>query len=153
MTMLISIDGVLRTEVGDPIPQGLKLYSALLASGRVVLSTDGNKAAAEHWLRTQLVSGYGDLLANDSAFEGEDLKVRHLKLLQSQGRIVLFVDPDVDRCKAAVQMGITTLLFASPKFVRTKRQIKPWNELTDELQKQKDLVAKIVLDGPLDRWE
>lgn len=153
MTMVISIDGVLRTEVGDPIPQGLKLYSALVQAGRVVLSTDGTKEAAEHWLRTQLVTGYGDLLANDSAYEGEDLKIRHLKLTQAKGRIILFVDPDVDRCKAALQMGITTLLFASPKFVRTKRQIKPWNELTEELQKQKELVAKIVIDGPIDRWE
>ena len=147
------MDGVLRTEVGDPIPQGLKLYDALAASGRVVLSTDGTREAAEHWLRLNLIKGYGDLLANDSAYEGEDLKLRHLKMMQSKGRIILFVDPDVDRCKAALQMGITTLLFASPKFVRTKRQIKPWNELTEELQKQKELVAKIVIDGPLDRWE
>ena len=153
MTMVISMDGVLRTEVGDPIPQGLKLYDALAASGRVVLSTDGTREAAEHWLRLNLIKGYGDLLANDSAYEGEDLKLRHLKMMQSKGRIILFVDPDVDRCKAALQMGITTLLFASPKFVRTKRQIKPWNELTEELQKQKELVAKIVIDGPLDRWE
>ena len=151
--MVISMDGVLRTEVGDPIPQGLKLYDALAASGRVVLSTDGTREAAEHWLRLNLIKGYGDLLANDSAYEGEDLKLRHLKMMQSKGRIILFVDPDVDRCKAALQMGITTLLFASPKFVRTKRQIKPWNELTEELQKQKELVAKIVIDGPLDRWE
>mgnify|MGYP003329896096 FL=1 len=153
MTMVISMDGVLRTEVGDPIPQGLKLYYALAASGRVVLSTDGTREAAEHWLRLNLIKGYGDLLANDSAYEGEDLKLRHLKMMQSKGRIILFVDPDVDRCKAALQMGITTLLFASPKFVRTKRKIKPWNELTEELQKQKELVAKIVIDGPLDRWE
>ena len=151
--MVISMDGVLRTEVGDPIPQGLKLYDALKQVGRVVLSTDGTREAAEHWLRLNLVKGYGDLLANDSAFHGEDLKIRHLKMTQAKGRILLFVDPDVDRCKEALKLGITTLLFASPKFIRTKREIKPWSELTEEVQKQKELIARIVIDGPLDRWE
>ena len=153
MTVLISMDGVLRTENGDPIQQGLKLYRTFSATTRVVLSTDGTREEAENFLRNNLITNWGDILSNNSAFEGEDLKIRHLKLLQSQGRVDWLVDPDVDRCKAAIAIGIPALLFTSPKFVRTKRGIKPWSEIQNEIDAQKKLVAKIILDGPLDRWE
>lgn len=153
MTVLISIEGVLRTEVGDPIHQGMKIFRQMMAGSRIVFSTDGTVEEAEHWLRANLIKGYADILGNNSAFEGQDLKVRHINLLQAMGKIDLFIDPDVDRCKYALSLGITTMLFATPKFVRTKRVIRPWSELQEELEAQKKLVAKIVLDGPLDRWE
>ena len=153
MTVLISMDGVLRTENGDPIQQGLKLYRTFSATTCVVLSTDGTREEAENFLRNNLLTNWGDILRNNSAFEGEDLKIRHLKLLQAQGRVDWLVDPDVDRCKAAIAIGIPALLFTSPKFVRTKRGIKPWSEIQNEIDAQKKLVAKIILDGPLDRWE
>jgi len=154
MTALISLDGVLRTEVGDPIHEGLKLFRVLITSYRTVLATDGTKEEAEHWLRSNLVSGYADILDNTLAYEGMDLRYRQLTIQRNLGKVELFVDSDVDRCAKAYANGVTTLMFSSPRFVRRKREVKPWDELKDELQKQKELKAKLHLDDlSAYRWE
>ncbi len=154
MTVLISIEGVLRTEVGDPIHQGLKLYRTLAQSYRVILATDKGKEEAEHWLRANLISGYADIYDSRMAFEGQDLRLRQLSKARASGPVEMFVDCDADRCAKAYASGVLTLLFASPKFIRTKRSVKPWEDMKYELQRQKELTAKIVLDDNFDKqWE
>ena len=106
------------------------------------------------WLRSNLVTGYADILDNTLAYEGMDLRYRQLTLQRTQGKVELFVDSDVDRCAKAYSNGVTTLMFSSPRFIRRKREVKPWDELKDELQKQKDLRAKLELDDlSAHRWE
>lgn len=154
MTVLVSIEGVLRTETGDPIHQGLKLYRTLAQSYRIILATDGTKEEAEHWLRSNLVTGYADIYDVRSSFEGQDLRLRQLAKARSDGPIELFVDCDADRCAQAYASGILVLLFAAPKFIRTKRAVKPWEDMKAELQRQKELTARIVLDDNFDKqWE
>jgi hypothetical protein len=154
MTALVSLDGVLRTEVGNPIHEGLKLFRVLAPSYRVVLATDGTKMEAEHWLRSNMISGYADIIDNTSGYEGQDLRIRQLDIMKTLATVELFVDSDVDRCALAFKSGITSLLFASPKFVRTKRQVKPWEELKTELERQKEFRASLMLDDlSAHRWE
>jgi hypothetical protein len=154
MTALVSLDGVLRTEVGDPIHEGLKLYRVLVMSYRVVLATDGTKAEAEHWLRANMLTGYADLMDNTLAYSGQDLRDRQLQLCRSSGLVELFVDSDTDRIARAYASGVTSLMFAAPKFIRTKRQVKPWDELKTELESQKELRARLTFDDlSAHQWE
>lgn len=150
---MISLDGVLRTETGDPIHAGLKLYRTLLMTYRVAVATDGTLEEAEHWLRSNLLTGHAEVYTNALAFEGQDLRLRQLAIAKVNGEVELFIDPDVDRCVSALQSGTPIILFASPKFVRRKRKIKPWDHIKDEIAAQKELTAQMLLDGPLDRWE
>lgn len=152
MTAFISLDGVLRTETGDPIHEGLKLFRTLVGSYRIALATDGTSDEAEHWLRANLLTGYAELYDNKLAYEGQDLRMRQL-VLARPGGVELFVDCDVDRCAYAINCGITTLLFVKPGFVRRKRKTKPWSSIKEEIEAQRDLKAKIVLDDNLNRWE
>jgi len=153
MTAFISLDGVLRTEVGDPIHEGLKLFRTLLTSYRVAIATDGTSEEAEHWLRSNLLTGHAELYDSRLAFEGQDLRLRQLTLARSSGAIELFIDCDVDRCAAALASGVTTILFGKPGFTRRKRQARPWTDIKEEIEAQKQLRAKIVLDDDLNRWE
>lgn len=157
MTVFISLDGVLRTEVGDPIHQGLKLFRTLVPSYRIVLATDGTLEEAEHWLRANLLTGYAGVYDNRVAFEGQDLRLRQLALERANGgqELELFIDPDPDRCQAAISSGITTILFSHPKFIRRKRKPKGWDVLKEEIAAQKELTAKLMLDEDvnLKRWE
>lgn len=154
MTVLMSMEGVLRTETGDPIHQGLKLYRTLAQSYRIILATDGLKEEAEHWLRANLVTGYADIFDVRSAFDGQDLRLRQLAKARSSSPVELFVDCDADRCAQAYASGVLVILFAAPKFIRTKRVVKPWEDMKVELQKQKELTARIVLDDNFDKqWE
>jgi hypothetical protein len=101
-----------------------------------------------------MISGYADIIDNTSGYEGQDLRIRQLDIMKTLSTVELFVDSDVDRCALAFKSGITSLLFASPKFVRTKRQVKPWEELKTELEKQKEFKASLMLDDlSAHRWE
>jgi hypothetical protein len=101
-----------------------------------------------------MVVGHADLLDNTLAYEGQDLRLRQLQVMRSLGAVELFVDADVDRISKAYGSGVTSLMFAAPKFVRTKRQVKPWDELKTELENQKELRAKLAFDDlSAHRWE
>jgi len=152
MTAFISIDGVLRTDVGDPIHEGLKLFRTMVGNYRIVLATDGSSDEAEHWLRTNLVTGYAELYDNRLAFEGQDLRLRQLSLAR-HGGIELFIDCDPDRCASAIASGVPTMLFAKPGFMRRKRSATPWSDVKKEIEAQKELKAKIILDSDPNRWE
>ena len=154
MSVLMSVEGVLRTETGDPIHQGIKLFRTLSQSYRIVFATDGSKEEVEHWFRSNLITGYADIYDNKMAYEGQDLRLRHLAVLRTSGPVELLIDCDPDRCAKAYAGGTLTLLFAAPKFIRTKRTVKPWEDMKTELQRQKELTAKIVLDDNFDKqWE
>lgn len=153
MTAFISLDGVLRTEVGDPIHEGLKLFRTMVGSYRIALATDGKSEEAEYWLRANLITGYAEIYDNRVAFEGQDLRLRQLSLARASGRIELFIDCDVDRCASAIASGVATMLFAKPGFTRRKREPRPWQEVKQEIEYQQNLKAKLTLDSDPNRWE
>ena len=152
-TAFVALDGVLRTEVGDPIAEGVKLFRILTQHYRVIVASDQSPEQTEHWLRSNLIVGYGDIYDDRYFFEGQDLRNRQLAIAQAQGRVDLFVDPDADRCAYALSKGIPTMLFASPKFVRTSREVRPWQDLADEVENQRAALMAAELGSNVKRFE
>ena len=152
-TAFVALDGVLRTEVGDPIAEGVKLYRILAQHYRVIIASDQSPKQTDHWLRSNLIVGYGDIYDDRYFFEGQDLRARQLAIAQAQGRVDLFVDPDADRCAYALSKGIPTMLFASPKFVRTSREVRPWQDLADEVDNQRAALMAAELGSNVKRFE
>jgi hypothetical protein len=152
-TAFVALDGVLRTEVGDPIAEGVKLFRILAQHYRVIIASDQSPKQTDHWLRSNLIVGYGDIYDDRYFFEGQDLRNRQLAIAQAQGRVDLFVDPDADRCAYALSKGIPTMLFASPKFVRTSREVRPWKDLADEVENQRAALMAAELGSNVKRFE
>jgi hypothetical protein len=152
-TAFVALDGVLRTEVGDPIAEGVKLFRILAQHYRVIIASDQSPKQTDHWLRSNLIVGYGDIYDDRYSFEGQDLRARQIAIAQAQGRIDLFVDPDADRCAYALSKGIPTMLFASPKFVRTSREVRPWQDLADEVDSQRAALMAAELGSNVKRFE
>jgi hypothetical protein len=152
-TAFVALDGVLRTEVGDPIAEGVKLFRILAQHYRVIIASDQSPKQTDHWLRSNLIVGYGDIYDDRYFFEGQDLRNRQLAIAQAQGRVDLFVDPDADRCAYALSKGIPTMLFASPKFVRTSREVRPWQDLADEVENQRAALMAAELGSNVKRFE
>ena len=136
-TAIIALEGVLRTEIGSPIPEGIKLYRILAEHYRVIIASDTTPELTEHWLRANLIVGYGDIYDNRYFFEGQDLRARQLAIAKAQGRVDLFIDSDADRVAMALANGVTSILFASPKFIRTTRDAKTWDEVSSEVERQR----------------
>jgi len=152
-TAFVALDGVLRTEVGDPIAEGVKLFRILAQHYRVIIASDQSPKQTDHWLRSNLIVGYVDIYDDRYFFEGQDLRNRQLAIAQAQGRVDLFVDPDADRCAYALSKGIPTMLFASPKFVRTSREVRPWQDLADEVENQRAALMAAELGSNVKRFE
>lgn len=152
-TALVALEGVLKTEVGDPIPEGIRFFRILANNYRVVICSDMSQAQTDHWLRSNLIVGYGDVYDNRHFYQGQDLRSRQLDIALNGGRVDLFVDPDADRCAEAVGKGVTALLFAAPRFVRTTRQVKPWEDVVNEIERQKLALLDAELGSSVKRYE
>ena len=152
-TAFVSLNGVLKTEVGDPIPDGIKLFRILAEHYRVIIASDMSPAMTDHWLRSNLILGYGDTYDDRYFFEGQDLRARQLAIAQSQGKVELFIDPDAGRCAYALSLGIPVLMFAAPKYTRTIKGIKPWEQLSDEVERQKQALLDAHLGSSVKRFE
>ena len=90
-TAFVALDGVLRTEVGDPIAEGVKLFRILTQHYRVIVASDQSPEQTEHWLRSNLIVGYGDIYDDRYFFEGQDLRARQLASYSSSSRTSRFV--------------------------------------------------------------
>lgn len=152
-TAFVSLTGVLKTEVGDPIPDGIKLFRILAEHYRVIIASDMSPAMTDHWLRSNLILGYGDTYDDRYFFEGQDLRARQLAIAQSQGKVELFIDPNAGRCAYALSLGIPVLMFAAPKYTRTTRGIKPWEQLSDEVERQKQALLDAHLGSNVKKFE
>jgi hypothetical protein len=137
MTAILVVDGVLRNNNGEPIPEGLKLFRTLVVSYRVVLSCDDTPNEIDHWLKTNYVFDYGNVLDSTSFYEGQDIRLRHLDLSRADGKVELYVDADPDMCAQVLSMGIPTIFFSTPSYFKASREIKPWDTLTQEQENQK----------------
>jgi len=153
MSAIIAVEGVLKTETGDPIPEGIKLFRILSEFYRVILSSDMDTAKTEHWLRSHMIVGYGEIYDTSTFFVGQETRLRHLEVAKSKGKIELFIDSDSDFCAEALSMGIPTIMFASPRFVRTIRNVKPWEDLQVEVDRQKDAILQAHLGSRINRFE
>ena len=153
MSAIIAIEGVLKTETGDPIPEGIKLFRILSEFYRVVLSSDMDLKKTEHWLRSHMIVGYGEIYDSSLFFVGQELRSRHLAVAKSKGKVELFIDSDSDFCAEALSMGIPTIMFASPRFVRTTRNVKAWEDLQTEVDRQKDALLDVHLGSRVNRFK
>ena len=153
-TALIALEGVLKTETGDPIPEGIKLYRILAEHYRVVITSDLSQDLTEHWLRSNLIIGYADIYDDRLFFEGQDLRMRHLDVAMSKGKVAMFIDPDADYCAEALAKGVSSvMMFASPQFVRRTRMIRKWDELREEVERQKLALLDAHLGSQIKRYE
>lgn len=141
-TILMSVEGVLRKDNKDPITDGFMLFRTLVTNYRVVLSTTSSPEEIDHWLKTNFLFDYATVLSDKDSYEDQPLKLRHLELARKDGKVVLYIDSDPDMCAHAVSQNITAMLFATPTYFPSHREIKPWDVIASEQLKQKQKVAE-----------
>lgn len=151
-TAIVALEGVLKTETGDPIPEGIKLYRILAEHYRVVFSSTLDFEKTDHWLRSNLIIGYSDIYDTRYFYEGQELVERHIDIAKSKGKVSLFISADGDACAYALSNGIASMMFASPKFIKTKKDIKAWDELSQEVERQRQALLEAHLNSSNRNW-
>ena len=152
MSIIVALDGVLRDDHGDPVHAGLKIFHALSANYRVLIATDSNAAEAERWCLLQGITEYGVIIDNSLAWPDRPLREAQIDAARQHGqRIELVVDADADVALYAVSVGIPVMLFAAPKPTKPNFGIRRWDEVTAEIQRQKEMAAGV--DSHVEAYE
>jgi len=165
-TAVLCLEGVLckgSPPNGAPITVGLEMYHALAARFRVVLDSDHEDLdQIEHWCQVNGLKRHPLVLPLDAAeapLEPVDVRLAHLAEWRAQGfEVALYVTADPTVAAAAMRQGVTTLLFAHPRFARPEyrpdheqQAVRPWDEIEDEITKQMALRETVPrIDAEMD---
>lgn len=151
MNILLSVDGVLRNDTGELIPDGLIIYRAMQVLGRVVLVTEENRTHVEVWLMLHNLADYDDLIDSTVCVDpDENVRFRQLSVARSKGGIALYIDSNPSYVAEGLRRGITSLLFSCPEYSRPEYRpdaptgIRKWDDLVAERTRQQVLRAADV---------
>lgn len=150
MNIILSLDGVLRAESGEPNRAGVLVYYALHAAHRVALITNQPADNTKHWLNSHGIVGFDDLLDNSVAMEGEDLKKRQFTLSRKNAPVELYVDSDPEMCAWVFSQGIPTLLVSHPSYLPVEhrpdapRKVRKWNDIEEAITKHNIAKSKFA---------
>lgn len=146
MTFLMFIDGVLRSQGGTPIYQGLGLYRLLAENNRVILLS-ANKAVDDIWLKQHKVNKLDDLIGYDIPFMTLDNKeLRQVEYCRSQGPVEMVFTSNPVLVKQLLEIGITTNAFLQPSYVKeefrpdSREGRKSWKAIEQEITAQQDAI-------------
>jgi hypothetical protein len=139
-----------------PVVPGIKMVRAVNAEYQLVLSTPQiDPSAVEFWLRINGMtqpSFYDELLYREDSqadLTNPALLARHAGQLRANGYDVgLVVSSDPEAILQVTEMGFPSLLFVNPAYrwgeyrPDHKRLPRPWQDIDDEVIRQRELKAK-----------
>jgi hypothetical protein len=161
MNILVSLDGVISSDSGEPIRAGVALYYALNISNRVALMTSRTKEDAEHWLHSHGIINYDDLIDRSFHLEGEDLKKRQFIMSRSRAPIEMYVDADPTMCAWVFEeQGIPAVMFMNPGFLAVERRpdapkkVRTWNQIEESINRVNIAKSKDAANPkPMEFWD
>ena len=141
------VDGVLRSESGSPIYQGLALYRMFNDDVRVILLTD-EREKTNRWLLEHKINKFDDLIDRNVPGVLEDPDIEQVKYVRSQGKVELVVTSDTELAKKLLEIGLDTLLFLHPTYLRPefrpdgRQGIRSWAAIEEEIDKQIEMIKE-----------
>ena len=141
------VDDVLRSSTGSPIYQGLALYRMFNEDVRVVLLTD-DREKTHRWLLEHRINTFDDLVDRNVPGVLDDPDLEQVKYCRSQGKVELVVTGNVELAKRLLEIGLDTLLFLHPTYLRPefrpdgRQGVKAWAEIENEIDKQIEMIKE-----------
>jgi hypothetical protein len=148
VNVVFALDGVLRNDVGEVVLDGIPVYRAFKAVGRVILITELERKAAEAWCAINHVFDYDDLLGPEVTVDpDEPLKHRQIAAARQRGQVHMYIDGDPAMVAEALRLGIPSLLLSSPSYARPEfrpdapKGVRRWDDLMAERTRQQAMKA------------
>ena len=142
MNILVSLDGVLSSESGEPIRAGVALYYALNINNRVAIMTSRKEEDAKQWLQSHGIINYDDLIDSSFALEGENLKKRQFTMSRSRAPIEMYVDADPTMCAWVFEeQRVPAILFSHPGFAVVEnrpvapKNVRRWSDIEESINR------------------
>ena len=147
MAIVMFVDGVLRSETGSPIYQGLALYRMFNEDVRVILLTD-EREKTHRWLLEHKINKIDDLFDHNLPGVIDEPELEQVKYCRSQGKVEIVVTADLDLGKKLLQEGLDTLLFLHPTYLRPefrpdgRQGVRSWAAIEAEMDKQIEMIKE-----------
>lgn len=127
MTFLVAVDGVLRDDRGNPLPDMKVLVVSLIANARVVFVAPED-SDVEIFLRRERITGYA------SVEYGDFLSI--LSEERSQGYVQAIMTPDTHVIRQAFKQGVTGMLVTASAFVNPmwRPERRSWGEIEEHYE-------------------
>ena len=143
MSVLMFVDGVIRSQTNAPIYQGLAIYRLFNDGNRVILLCK-DRAKDDRWLKEHRINKLDDLVDQSIPLLTDFPEYRQVEYCRGKGPIDLVITSDPELAKKLIEVGITTMVFMQPAYIQERFRPdsvegrKSWSELTAELVKQQD---------------
>lgn len=147
MSIVLFMDGVLRTDTKVPIFEGIYLYRALSADSTVLLACEDEQEALR-WCKEHKINDVDGFIGDSkvTAADGKDwLKVQ---LQQAAGRVYFVITSNMELAKTCLENGVKVLnflhpVYLSPKFRPDGREgRRSWDAVVGELDKQLNMLVE-----------
>jgi hypothetical protein len=141
------VDDVLRSSTGSPIYQGLALYRMFNEDVRVILLTD-DRDKTHRWLLEHRINTFDDLVDRNVPGVLDNPDLEQVKYCRSQGKVELVVTGNVELSKKLLEIGLDTLLFLHPTYLRPefrpdgRQGMKAWADIEEEIDKQIEMIKE-----------
>jgi hypothetical protein len=148
MNIVMNMTGVLRSDTGEFLPDGLIVYRAFKSIARVVIISDMERKNAETWMAMNKMPDFDDLIdSNVNLDPDEQLRSRQIKVARTRGSIEFYVDADPMMVAEAMRLGIPAILVTTPAYIRPEfrpdapKGVRPWGEIVAETNRQQAMKA------------
>lgn len=144
MSIIVFMDGVLRTETRVPISEGIYLYKSLNMNTTVMLACDNQEEAAR-WCIEHKLDDVDGFISNKSVANYENRDWLKIQSQMSAAPIYMVITSDLDLAKTCLENGVRVLSFIHPIYLSAKFRPdgrsgrKSWDALVGELDKQLEL--------------
>lgn len=138
------VDGVMRSQTGAPIPQGLNLYRTLKEKTQVFILCN-HRERDDRWLREQKINLVDDLVGPDIPMSGEWIELRQVEYCRGRGSVEYVVTADTELAAELIGKGITTLMFLHPVYMAerfrpdSQEGKKSWHDIREEIVRQQEM--------------
>lgn len=147
MSIIVFMDGVLRTDTKVPIFEGLYLYRTLNENTTVLLACSDEQEAAR-WCKEHKIKDVDGFIGDNKVNAVDDKDWLKIQLQQSAGRIYMVITPDLDLAKTCLENGVKVLAFLNPVYMSQKFRPdgregrRSWDAVVGELDKQVNMLME-----------
>lgn len=144
--ILFFLDDVLRNAKGSPLYEVAAILNAVKDSKKVTILSKNNEDA-DRWLKSVNVGKIDDLVDYSFITAVEDKDYWLVEYCRANGKVDLVITADVDLAKRLLEVGVNTMLFLHPMYIRPEfrpdgRGRRKWDAIVEELDKQQELHAE-----------
>ena len=148
MHIVVDLDGVLKGRNDNPISTGVIMVGSLSAWNKLTLISQVSMVETQHWLDTNKIVDFDNIIDNSVSLEGEGLSERQLNYIRGRGAVDLFITNNPTLWAYAFEQGIPSVMFGVPSYTRPEfrpdapKKVRAWNDIEQAIEKQNTLRTK-----------